>query len=482
MRKSGFTLVEVMIGVLLSSVVLGGGYKIWSASQRTFAKANTRQILQTEIRRAIDQIALDFKSIKAGTLDITGSPDGTAGTIKFQRFIANTDGAKIDSQGITQVTYEFNKPRLYRTITGKGKHLLCANLQSMDIARGASPGTLMPDGMEQTAISRMDVSLIGVMKIPGTAEIASHTEKTSVVMRNEYVAAAPVQRSITLAALTATPDDAFGQKADTGMFSSSLSAEALRDMPSQQLTFLMTRETESKTNANREITNANSQLGQVEAQGASTWFKPWTWGGVDTEVSKIQEDLKEHSTLDEVSGDVQKLQNIIKVKEENFIRRSLGSANAPLPTDAKELDALKKAYDLKVKDRSLRLAYEKNPPKDANGNTIPYQGIMASFDESKVQKGVQYNSEGQAVSFSESDEDFAKRSAESRAIRDASSRLNLSWMDQGSAKEEVKQYSAAKDLIDIANVKMAYIQSRDLAQKNIDLIQAEKDRPDRRAN
>lgn len=473
MRKLGMTLVEVMIGVLLSSLVLGAAYQIWTASRRSFAKANARQTLQSEIRKSIDQLALDFKSIKAGTLEVTGAADGTSGTIKFQRFLENKDANRIDSKGVADVVYEFQQPRLYRTISGYGKRQLCSNLKSFDLSRGAEPGALMPDGMQQTAQARIDFSLTGSIMVPVTGEMIEHTEKTTVVMRNEFAAAAPVKSFIAMSELTNATENKTGSDGGSSMFTSALTREILRDMSSDKLAFMMEREAESLGNAKKEIENTNDQLDEVKAKGSATWWNPFTWGGTDTEVSKIKEDLLKHDKLEDVEKDVEALRAIIDKDEEKFISRSLEKSGMTLPTGEKEQQAYRQAYDLMVKDRALKEAYSKNPQKDSEGKEIPYKSLLDGFDKSKIKIGIQYDSEGKEVAFTESDADFAKRSEQAQSIHDASQKMDLTWMDSGSAKEEVKQYTAAKDLVDIAVVKQAYIQSRDLSQTNIDMISDE---------
>ncbi len=470
MRKSGVTLVEVMIGVLLSSIVLGGAYQVWTASRRNFAKANARQTLQSEIRKSIDQIALDFKAIKAGTLDVAGAADGNSGTIKFQRFFENKDANRIDSKGVSDVMYEFRKPRLYRTVAGQGQKLLCSNLKSFDLARGAEPGALMPDGMQQTAQARIDISLTGAMQVPVTGEMIEHNEKTTVVMRNEFIAAAPAKSSIAMSELTNATEKMTGTDGESSMFATALTAEALKDVSSEQLAFMMQRESQSLNNAKTEIEKANDQLKGIDAKGAATWYNPFTWGGTNTEVSRIKENLMEHDKLADVDNDVKALRAIIDRDEETFIKRSLEKTGATLPADEKEQQSYRQAYDLMVKDRALKQAYEKNPEKDDQGNEIPYKSLLDGFDESKLKQGKQYDSQGAEHDFTESDDDFKKRCDEARKIKEASTKMDLTWMDSDDAKEEVKQYTAAKDLVDIAVVKQSYIQSRDLAQGNIDLI------------
>lgn len=470
MRKLGVTLVEVMIGVLLSSLVLGGAYQVWTASRRNFAKANARQTLQSEIRKSIDQLALDFKSIKAGTLNVNGAADGTSGTIKFQRYLENKDANRIDSKGAVEVVYEFRQPRLFRTVSGQGQRLLCANLKSFDLSRGAAPGTLMPDGMQQTAQARIDFSLTGSLKVPVTGEMIEHNEKTTVVMRSEFTAAAPVKNSIAMSELTNATENKTGTETESAMFASALTREALRGMSSEQLAFMMQRETESQKNAKDEIKKANDQLKGIDAMGASTWYNPFTWGGTDTDVSRIKENLMRHDKLEDVEKDVKALRTIIDRDEERFINRSLEKSGAALPADQKEQQSYRQAYDLMVKDRALKEAYSKNPQKDSQGNEIPYKSLMESFDDSKIKQGVQYGSDGREVAFTESDAEFSKRSQDARSIRDASQKMDLTWMDADDAKDEVKQYTAAKDLVDIAVVKQSYMQSRDLAQANMDMI------------
>ena len=155
-----------------------------------------------------------------------------------------------------------------------------------------------------------------------------------------------------------------------------------------------------------------------------------------------------------------------------FITKSLG-ANGTYDgghageTEAQknEREAVKEAFDLMAKDRSMQKAAEENPQKDADGKTIPYKSLLGNFDTTNMQKGVDVN--GNA--FNETDSQFKSRKDHADAVFQASKKMDLAWMDN--EKDKVKQYSAAKDLTDLAVAKTAYAENRDLSKKNIEAIQ-----------
>lgn len=476
MKRRGVTLIEVMVGIVLSSLVLGAAYHIWTYSRRDFLTGNSKQILQSEVRTALDFMANDFKAILAGSLKVTSGADGNSAKISFKRFSKKEEAGKtqIDSKSVIEVVYDFNRPRLTRKAGPTPPRFLGFNIEKMDISQGQSDATLVPQGMEKVAGARLDIAITGRMMVPMVGKWIEHTEKTSVFMNSEYQMAQNkgVKSVAELSATDSSKISAATFLNDAMLSAGSLSPEALAGLTSAQLQDLLAKEQSSKTEADKKMKSVNDQLEGVDARGGRT-LNPMTWlSGSPTDVSEIQEKLKKDNSVADLKADTGKLKKITDQYENDFINKSLGGKMTydggragESEAQRKEREAVKEAFDLMAKDRNIQKAAEENPQKDANGNPIPYKSLMENFNTSNMQKGVDVNGNP----FNETDDQYKSRKDHADAVFQASQKMDLSWMDN--EKESVKIYSAAKDLTDLAVAKTAYAENRDLSQSNIEAIQ-----------
>ena len=100
LRRSGMTLVELMVAAVLAAMVLGAAMNIWSYARRHISRTTTRQILQMDAQRILTQFKADMKAAKAETFKSTAEPL----TLEFKRYVVDeTDNTKLSADKIEEV-------------------------------------------------------------------------------------------------------------------------------------------------------------------------------------------------------------------------------------------------------------------------------------------------------------------------------------------------------------------------------------------
>lgn len=79
-RRSGFTLLEVVISSALLGVVLGASMMITLSGKRAFAEGNTRSRAETKARRALERVVAELSNAGIDALTPAIAADGTVST------------------------------------------------------------------------------------------------------------------------------------------------------------------------------------------------------------------------------------------------------------------------------------------------------------------------------------------------------------------------------------------------------------------
>lgn len=470
MKRAGFTLVEVMVGIILTSIVLGAGYQIWSSSRRDFSVANTRQILQHEIRTSLNWMANDFRAIKANTLNVVANPEGSSATVFIERFAKAEATDKFSSENIEKVRYEFRRPRLTRISGNEVAHVLGNNIEGMTFTRGesaenptaADPNSVKAD-TKRGLDARLDISMWGQKRIPGMNKFAEHTEKVTVFMRDEYYASINKGRYLALEELNATQaSNIFQEKGESNQLleGGELTPEMLADLSRQQLDELLTKERGLLADAQSKIKDMNDAIGALDTK-KSGW---WIFRG-NSELTSIQKDLKNHTKPDEIKADKEKLQAVIDKYEKQNLQESLkqGLNAEEILNDKVNGPIYRDAFNLLVKDRQLKKAYEDQESSEEGGESKPYVSLLSQTDPSKMQRGVA--ADGSA--FEESEAQFTERHDHAQKIFDAANNMDIKWMDEKDGEDRVRLYGTAKDLMDFADAKLSYVEDQAIRETNI---------------
>lgn len=471
-RKQGMTLVEIMVGVFLSSLVLGAGFQIFNSSQRKLTHASTRQILANEVRVAIKTLAQDFKAVKADSLEVNAANTGNTALISFDRYMVTGEGdqEKLAFDRFEKVTYEFRKPFLTRNTAGVSR-TIARNLDSLSFARPEGPGE-PPAGAtanyDEGWAARMDITMTGSKKIPGTSDLATHSESVSVFMIEEYHKLVNKNRYLSMSTMskeeeTKIADESFDLDS---FFQSVLNPEELAKLSREQLEQLKGKEADALKVSQDNLDQLNEYIDGVDTSGKRVLG--FLWRG-DTEVTAIQNDLKRHSRVDQIKGDLAKLDDTIAIYERDNMKDAFKGANVPIDTMDKESQQykdLKEAYDLKLRDYSMKKAYESGKQE----GDPPYTSMLDSYNPSNCVQGSVRDTEGNQVEFEETTEEFQARREKATKIYDNAQKVDLTWMDDKSGELRVKLYGAAKDLRDLAEAKLSYAEQRDANLSNIEKI------------
>ena len=481
MDKRAFTLVEVMVGILLTGLVGGAGYQIWSAARRDVALASTRQTLQNEVRKSLDIMGKDFQAMKAGTLNVTAGSSENSATIKFERFPMKPEGTSLSVENTESVIYRFNKPRLTRMLKNQGEHTLAWHLDTLRLSRGgnvANPTATTMNGVpadESGLNARMDIQMDGSSRVPGTNKIASFTEQISVFMREEYYASVNKSRFIAMSKLAGTDTaNLLDEAADNTMLTLGLlDPEALAKLSREQLNELYNKEISALNETNKQLDQLNGNIGDLDTNttGHLSW-NPYNWVGHGTDITSLQNDIKNHEKSSDLASDVEKLDvkiNLYEGKnlEDTFKTKVPGFSS--MDKNSQQNKNLKEVYELMVRDRNMKKAHELAQKDTPEAEKKPYKSL---FDEQNSASMVKGQLAGDPpVTFNETQEQFEARKAKAEMISQNKDKCDLAWMDTNEGEDRVKIYSAAKDLKDLAETKKAYAESRETHEKNIKNIQ-----------
>ncbi len=100
-KKSGFTLVELLLAMSLMVLVGGVMYLLQSTGLSTVKKGMTRLTLQSEVRRKLERLVADLRCANE-ILEVRGD------MIKFTRFVV-TETGEVGDAALVPVTYELRK-------------------------------------------------------------------------------------------------------------------------------------------------------------------------------------------------------------------------------------------------------------------------------------------------------------------------------------------------------------------------------------
>ncbi len=187
--ERGFTLIEAVAAMLVSSIVLAGLMGFYLSEQRAFAHHRTEVETSQGLRTAIEQISRDLRSARQ---DITGSAAPTfvsadTNTVEFE-LDANNDGSvtstdanehkgfRLNSGASTIESYQAGSAS-WSTLADNVSDLTFAYWDCSHAALTAPVGS--PDN-----IASIDISVTVTRSIIGGLPL-SRTEKDTVRLRNK---------------------------------------------------------------------------------------------------------------------------------------------------------------------------------------------------------------------------------------------------------------------------------------------------------
>lgn len=114
-KSGGFTLVELLVGILLSGIVLAGLYSIFISQQRAFSAQERVAEMNQNIRAAMDLMTREIRlaGYKTSTATFTGIATAQASTIQVLADL-NQDGDTADDKENITYTYDADDLQICR--------------------------------------------------------------------------------------------------------------------------------------------------------------------------------------------------------------------------------------------------------------------------------------------------------------------------------------------------------------------------------
>ena len=492
MKKSGLTLVEIMIAVFLSSLVLGTAYTIFSSARRNVSTATARQLIGDEIKLAISKMAKDFRAIKMGSLVVTADTNGNSANIKFQRYSLSSNETKDAAyKHIDNVEYIYQKPFLKRKINSKGAKTLSKHVTALDLTRGGTKENHTTKDFsadlrdrERALNARMDISLTGSIMVNATARTEDHTERTSVFMREEFNNTVSEKRYLSMLKMF----EKNALKEEERLLDSYLndgnqlfSEEELMKLDASQLGELKLQEQAG-------YQKSFSELGEIDKQikDADTKLDRWWFFGKKTEVTDIQKDLKkikisnkdDSTSLKEKSKNIEKekekLQKLIEKYEVKNMRNAFGDKYGNLQnlskSDPKKYEQLKEVYDMMIRDQAMKEIHGEQNKNKSKGDKPKFVDFIERNNPSNIVRGVAYDALGTAINITESEEDFAARKAQAQRYHNIATQMSMDWTKTKEGEDDIKHYTSAKNLFDLADTKSSQIETLFRHKSNLEKI------------
>jgi len=469
MKLRGVTLVEIMVAVLLSTVVLGAGYKIWTSTRRDFSTASTRQTLQHEVRMAIEMMSADLKAARKGSFK--ASKIQNQDVITFERFKEEKmEEGKLDSQQTYEVAYVWDPSTMTLMRKAKGStkylstHIALAQIEQTENTQAANNST---DPNVLGSKARIDITLSGMKRIPVTGLIASHTEKVSVFMRDEFYSAVNKNRYISMADLTSQKTDDIKKDEENPLLTlGAISKEQLKNMTTPELRDTLGKEQACLNEMKNQADEVQKQIEGLDTQGDRHWYRLWT--KADSEFTSEQRNLLNHNKSADVENDIKNIKDKITEREKKYIGISMGKEGME-PSDIE-----KAAFDLKIKDYNIKKAYnDSQKGKKDNEKDPPPQSVFVNLDPATMQQGITIDSQGNRVEFSETPEAFKERKAYAEKIMSAANKIDIDKLQSTVGDEGMRTYASGKDLLDLANSKYSTLMRKEQHEANIKLIKDE---------
>ena len=480
-RKSGFTLVEVMVAFFICVIVFSSVFMIWSRVQHGIVRSTTRQTLLNELRNVSNYMQNDFKSINfdEDTFKLTEGSDGKSFSLTFEKFKEAEDG-KLLHDAVQKVTYELKNSVLTRTAE---KHqVLSVHCDGVSIKRATADASGIDlenfdEDFKAGREAKLDIEITGKKPIPGIREDLYYVEKTSIVMRNEYSKKVNKNYVSTFDLIKKESDELVKDGSTVFFPNGGIDPEALKVLSDEALDDLEKTQKEMVDMAKKQLEDINKDIdntddGRKWYQKIGDFFTSGEQGG--ELVSRCKNELKNAETVE----DVEKVKAELKTwsDDEEIMHKSKSYTGYDRLSD-KDKELFQVAYDMKVQDRLIKKTNEKMAEEAEEGETVEKQQL--SIDQYKESlngaEDIFKDAKGNIITVQNSDNDGSNSAADSQRVIEFYEQMDVAWMDEPEYEKDMNVYSAAKSLLAQADTKIDVLKTKKIYDENIKLIADERE-------
>ena len=501
-EKKAFTLVEIMIAIMITTIVLTSVYAIWSKVSRGISRSATRQKLQNELRKAANYMQNDFKSIKLEneTFKIS-DPNSSNFSMTFEKY-KETEEGKLAQDSTEKITYERRGNMLIRT-SEKGNNILTMSCDEIEVQPSKETNADLGKEFEEARKAKLDIVISGLMKVPGTGEEMYHVEKTSVVMRDEYNKNTNKTFISTFDLIKKDTSDVIVEDTNADgilEMGQALDLEFLKTLSDDVLEGMDQSQIDQRNQAMERLDELNEAIKDTDT-GESGWSKFWNgvafWDtsegekvrGMRSDLAKIKADVnKNEKDLEKIKSgfekaikDVEdvkaKLEKYTKDKETAFLNKATDNRYSSMSAEEKKI--YERAYEMKLQDRNIEGGYKKQydeasdeDKKNMTKPTTNYDRLSGTAELTAEEKANRTNimtdKDGKEIEISKS-----TVTEENAKVLEAYNSIHLNdWMGEfGKESEDIGIYNAAKQLITQADTKIDVLRMQQTCQENIAKIE-----------
>lgn len=114
--KSGFSLVELLMALSISSIILVAIYSVFSITNKNFTTQNVAANAQQSLRSAIGLMARDIRHAGLDPVDTDNFGFELASQTKVRLTSDATDNGLVDETNFERITYEFQVNQIVQTL------------------------------------------------------------------------------------------------------------------------------------------------------------------------------------------------------------------------------------------------------------------------------------------------------------------------------------------------------------------------------
>ena len=174
---AGFSLVELLIAIVVSSIMMVAVYTTYTRQQRVYTAQDNVVEVQQNLRAALAVMAYDFR-MAAYDPQETDSFSVTTATATNFAFTADFDGNGLVGAGET-LSYQLNGTNLQRTAAGGALAENITNIEFCYLVSGSAACTTAPTASQLDSLTEVSVSLLARAATPDPDYTDNNTYTTA---------------------------------------------------------------------------------------------------------------------------------------------------------------------------------------------------------------------------------------------------------------------------------------------------------------
>ncbi len=181
LASSGFTLVEIMISLALSSFVIAGVYGVYSIQQRSYKTQGQVADLQQQLRSALDFMTRDIRMVGYNPGGVCGVNPSTYGILNRGADNFSFEFCELEDNiwKLHTVTYSLDGSRLMRNLQIEGssgqQQAVAEGIDAIDFRYLEGDGTTQAADAAKTRIIRLSILIRSLYPDPYHKDTTQYT-------------------------------------------------------------------------------------------------------------------------------------------------------------------------------------------------------------------------------------------------------------------------------------------------------------------